>query len=788
MSALTRKAWRDLWHLRGQALAIALVIAGGVATLVMSQSTYESLTATRELFYRDGALADLWAPLKRAPDALVPQLQALPGVQTAQTRLLAMGTLGLPTFNEPVRAEVVSLPIRGGQPLLNRVQLRSGRLPDPDVDNEVVVGEAFAAAHGLRAGDVLRLTLRGRQRWLRVVGIGTSPEYVYQSPPGAVFPDFKRYAVVWMNRHAMEQALNMDGAFNNVVLRLLPGARQAAVIAGLDRLLARYGGVGAYGRHEQTSARYLEEEMRQLRTMARLFPAIFLGVAGFLLHVVLMRLLGTQRDQIGVLKAFGYADRALAGHYLGIAAVIALAGALLGIGLGTVLGSWLAHVYQGIYRFPFLAYHLSVRAVAAGVAVSLGAAAAGALMALRVAVRLPPAEAMRAPAPPRFGPTMIERLGLQRWLSQPARMALRDLERRPGRAVLTVFGLAMACAVMMVGRFQGDAVEHMVDTQLSIAQRHDLAVSFVEPAPRQVLFELAALPGVRDAEPLRIAPVRLIHGHRSYRTTIEGLPPGANLRRPLDTRLRAVTPPVDGVLLTDYLQGMLALQPGDAIQVQALDGHRRLRNVRVTGFVHEYIGAQGYMDLDALNRLLGDGDVVSGVLLGVSPGAEPDLYARLDRRPWVAGISSRLASVRSFYDTMGESLLVFAWVAALLGGVINFGLVYNAARISLSERGRELASLRVLGMTEGEVSALLLGQLALLVVLSLPLGFASGWALCWLMAQGFQSELFRVPVQLTTATYAFAGLMVLGASVVSALLVRRRIARLDLIAVLKTRE
>lgn len=788
MSALTRKAWRDLWHLRGQALAIALVIASGVATLVMSQSTYESLTATREQFYRQAALADLWAPLARAPDTLLAHLAALPGVQTVQARLVALGTLGVPGFDEPVRAEVVSLPPEGGQPLLNRVQLRSGRLPDAELDNEVVVGEAFAAAHALRVGDRLRMTLRGRQRWLRVVGVGTSPEYVYQSPPGTVFPDFKRYAVLWMNRHAMEKALDMDGAFNNVVLRLLPGARPAAVIAGLDGALARYGGVGAYGRHEQTSARYLEEEMRQLRTMARLFPAIFLGVAAFLLHVVLMRLVGTQREQIGVLKAFGYSHRALAVHYLGMAAVVALLGALLGIALGAGMGRWLAHVYQDIYRFPFLAWRLSPAAIATGTAVSLAAAAAGALMALRAAASLPPAEAMRAPAPPRFGPTLIERLGLQRWLSQPSRMILRDLERRPGRAAFTVLGLALACAVIMVGRFQGDAVGYMVDTQLSIAQHHDLAVSFIEPAPRRVLFELAALPGVREAEPIRTAPVRLVHGLRSYRTVIEGLPPAARLRRPLDARLGVITPPADGVLLTDYLQRMLALEPGDTIEVQALQGHRHVRDVRVAGFVHETIGAQGYMDLDALNRLLGDGDVVSGVLLGVLPGAEADVYARLDRRPWVAGISSRLASVRSFYATMGESLLVFTWVAALLGGVINFGLVYNAARISLSERGRELASLRVLGMTEGEVSALLLGQLGLLVAISLPFGFAAGWSLCWVMVQGFQSELFRIPIRLTTATYAFAGLMVLGASVVSALLVHRRIARLDLIAVLKTRE
>ncbi|RAP59152.1 ABC transporter permease [Oleiagrimonas sp. MCCC 1A03011] len=788
MSALTRKGWRDLWYLRGQALAIALVIAGGVATLVMSQSTYESLTATRAQFYREGALADLWAPLKRAPDTLLPRIRAVPGVQAAQPRLQAAATLSLKGFGEPVRAEVVSLPLHGGQPLLNRVQLRSGRLPDPGVDDEVVVGEAFASAHELHTGDRLDMILRGRERRVRVVGIGTSPEYVYQSPPGAVFPDFERYAVLWMNRHAMERALNMDGAFNNVVLRLEPGARPAAVIAALDALLARYGGIGAYGRHEQVSARYLEEELRQLQTMARLFPAIFLGVAAFLLHVVLMRLLGTQREQIGVLKAFGYRNRTLAAHYLGMAGGIACGGTLIGIALGALQGHWLAGVYQDIYRFPFLAYHLSLRAIVMGFAVSLAAAWAGAAMALRAAVRLPPAEAMRPPAPPRFRPTLIERLGLQRWLSQPARMALRDLERRPGRAVLTVFGLAMACAVMMVGRFQDDAIEWMVDTQLGVAQRHDLSVTFIELTPRRAIFELAALPGVREAEPVRSVPVRLVHGHRSYRTVIEGLPDPARLKRTLDTRLQPVQPAGGGLLLTDYLRGMLQLAPGDEVDVQALDGHRRRRSVRVEGFVHEYIGAQGYMNLDALNRLLGDGDVVSGALLGVESGAESEVYRRLNRRSRVAGIGSRLASVHSFYTTMAESLLVFTLVAALLGAVINFGLVYNAARISLSERGRELASLRVLGMTGGEVGMVLLGQLGLLVLLSLPFGFAAGVGLCWLMATGFQSELFRVPVELSTSTFAFAGLVVLGASVVSAWLIRRRIARLDLIAVLKTRE
>lgn len=788
MSMLTRKGLRDLWHMRTQALAIACVIAGGVATLVMSRSTLESLSNTRALFYQEGALADLWAPLKRAPDTLLPRLASVPGVQAAETRLLANATLSVAGFEEPARGDIVSLPLDGGQPLLNRVHLVSGRLPNPDADAEIVLGEAFAQAHSLRLGDSLRLILQGHATSMRIVGIGTSPEYVYQSPPGAAFPDFQRFAVLWMNRHAMEKALDMDGAFNNVVFRLRTGAVAGAVASDVDGLLARYGGVGAYGRHEQTSARYLEEELRQLRTMATLFPVIFLGVAAFLVHVVLMRLLGTQREQVGVLKAFGYGNRTLGVHYLGIATWIAAGGALLGIALGAALGGWLAHVYQGIYRFPFLTYRLSLGATALGAAVSFAAACGGALLALRAAAVLPPAEAMRAAAPARFGATILERLGFQRWLSPSARIAFRDLERRPGRASITLAGLAMACAVMTVGRFQGDAIDRMVNVQLSIAQTHDIEVNFVEPAPRSAVFELAALPGVREAEPMRSVPVRLVHGLHSYRTTLEGLPPNARLRRPVDAKLRRVEPQSNDLLLTDYLEKMLDLKAGDVLDIQALDGHRHRREMRVSGFVHEYIGARGYMDLDSLNRQLGDGDVISGVLLGVAPGAEPDVYLRLSRRPRVMGIASRLASVRSFYATMGESMLIFSLVAAFLGAIINFGVVYNAARISLSERGRELASLRVLGMTRAEVGGLLLGQLGLLVFLSLPCGLVAGWALCWLMARGFQSELFRVPAVLSTATYAFAAITVLAASGLSALLVYRRISRLDLVAVLKTRE
>lgn len=788
MTALQRKAARDLWHLRGQALAIAFVIAGGIATLVMAQSTYQSLEGTRARFYADYALADVWASAKRAPNTLAARLAAIAGVQTVETRLAAAATLSVAGFGEPVRAQVLSLPKFGGQPLLNRLYLRSGRLPDPEAARETLVSEAFAAAHGLRPGDRIVATIYGHRQELDIVGIAISPEFVYQIQPGSTFPDFLRFGILWMNTRALEAALDMTGAFNSVTMRLRRGADAAAVLAAVDGILARYGGLGAYGRKDQLSNRFLSEELRQLATMARLFPMIFLGVAAFLLNVVMARLIGLQRDQIAILKAFGYPGRAIALHYLQIALLIAAVGGAIGVGAGAWLGHLLAGIYRDFYRFPFLDYRLSTLAFATGLGVAFVSAAIGAVQSSLSSARLPPAEAMRPPAPERYRPALFERLGLRRFLSQPGRMVLRYLERRPLKALLSVVGLALAGAIMMVGRFQGDALELMIDTQLRVAQHQDLGVDFIEPAGRAAAFELRALPGVRVAEPIRSVAVRLRYANYSYRTGITGLSAGASLRRPVDAAGRPIVAPAHGLLLTNYLSDLLHVGIGDRVQVEVLEGRQARVEVPVAGFVNEYIGAQGYMDLDAMNALFGDGDVISGALLALDPADPAALYFQLDRRPRVAGVSSREAQIRNFYTTMGNSMLFFTFIAGLLGAVINFGVVYNSARIALSERGRELASLRVLGFTQGEVSRILLGELGLMVAVSIPLGFAAGWGLSWVMASGFESDLFRVPVTLRTATYAFAAATMLASTVVSAGIVRRRIAHLDLIGVLKTRE
>jgi len=787
MKALHRKALRDLWHMRGQALAIAMVIASGIAMLVMSAATLDSLQDTRDRLYRDYRFSDVWAQVKRAPEALAQRVAELPGVNEVETRLIAGAKIELPGFHEPIEAVVQSLPDQS-EPAQNRLYLRSGRMLAPFADDEVLVSESFAQAQNLKPGDRLRATVYGRTQWFTIVGMALSPEYVYQIKPGAMFPDYQRYAILWMNRRALAAALDMNGAFNQVVVRLSPGANERDTIAAMDLLLARNGSLGAHGRMDQLSYRFLHEEFRQLATMTRVFPTIFLGVAAFLLNVVFTRLVGTQRDQVAILKAFGYSTLDVALHYGLIVTLICLLGSALGVAGGAWLGTLMAAMYQTYFRFPFLDFNLSAPVVLAGIGVSLVAALLGTGRAVYAAADAPVAEAMRPPAPDRFRRSLAEAALPGRWLSQPTRIIFRQIERRPFKALLTVLGLACAGAIMMMARFQDSAINTMVELQFRLSQQHDVSASFIEPGPHRAVNELRALPGVRLAEGFRSVPVRFRSENRSMTTSIEGLAPQGELRRPIDAQLRRIVLPEDGLVLNDYLAARLGVGVGDQVWVEVLEGRRQQLALPVARLVREHVGLQAYMNLDALNRALGDGDLISGALLTVDDGLEPDVFRALDRRPRVIGAGSRLAAVEALYKSIAQMTGLFMWISILMGAIINFGVVYNSARIALAERGRELASLRVLGFTQGEVSYILLGELALLVAVSIPLSFAVGYGLSWYLAHNLQSDLYRVPMHIAPSAYAFAALTTVVSAVLSALAVRERIHRLDLIGVLKTRE
>jgi len=787
MRALDRKLLRDFWEMRGMALAIALVLVGGLSTFVMSLSTYDSLTLTQRSYYREQRFAEVFASLKRAPESLAERIREIPGVDKVETRVVAAVNIEVAGFDEPVTGTLVSIP-DGGEPLLNVLYLRSGRLIQPGRNDEVLVSETFAEAHKLGPGDALTVVINGRRKHLHIAGVALSPEYIYQLPPGGVFPDFKRYGVLWMGHTPLAAAYDMDGAFNDVVLTLAAGTAREDVIDRLDALLEPYGGRGAYGRAHQLSHRFLSEELRGLRTMAVVFPTIFLGVAAFLLNVVVNRLINTQREQIAILKAFGYSNLDVGVHYTKLMLLIVALGLAGGLALGVWLGRGMSAVYTEFYRFPFLRYRLEPAVIVLAALVSVVAGLTGTLVSVRRAARLPPAQAMRPETPPVYRATIIERLGLQRWLAQPSRMIARHIERRPVKSLLTIAGIASACSIVMVSNFQQGSVQYMIDIQYGMSQRQDLAVTFTEPTSYHALYSLLGLQGVQRAEGYRAVPAQLRFEHRSYRTSIEGVQPDGQLYRVLDDRLRRIDLPSAGVVLTDYLGELLEVHPGDVLTVEVLEGARPILRVPVVGLAKQWIGVSAFMQRSALNRLMGEGDAISGAYLAIDSRYRDQIYTKLKAMPRVAGTVVREAAIQSFYQTVEETILYFTLIAAMLGAVIAFGVVYNSARIALSERSRELASLRVLGFSHAEISYILLGELALLTLAALPLGGLFGWSLCAYLSIQFRSDLYRIPLVVYPDTYAFAAAIVLGSACVSGVLMWRKLKHLDLIGVLKTRE
>ena len=785
VSVLDRKVLRDLWHLRGQMAAVALIVACGVATVVTLRTAYDSLRLSQALYYREYRFADVFAPLSRAPEAVARRLAAVPGVERVQTRVVAHVTLAVPGLAEPAIGRLVSIPERA-RPLLDDLHLRAGRWVEPGRRNEAIVSEAFASANHLRVGDTLGAVFNGRWQTLRLVGIALSPEYVYQLGPGWLFPDDRRFGVLWLGRDGLAAAFDLRDAFNDVTLSLTQGADEREVIARLDRVLAPYGGLGAYDRGDQVSNRFVTDELKQLRVSGTITPAIFLGVAAFLLNVVLARLVATQRAQIGVLKAFGCGNLAVGAHYVKLVLVVVLAGTVGGVLFGLWLGKQLTALYGAFYHFPVLHFTVGAGAVGLAAAVSIAAALLGTLSAVRRAVALAPAEAMRPEPPPRFRQGVLERLGLHRLLSPVGRMVLRNIERRPGRAALTVLGIGLGFAVIIVGRYSLDAIRQMADFEFDVRERQDATVTFSQPRPARVRYELSRLPGVLRAEPFRAVSVRLVAGHRFRRTAIEGLQPDGQLRRVIDWRLRRVPLPPDGLLLTDKLADILRVRPGDLVRVEVLEGARPVRDMPVAGLVDEPLGTSAYMDIAALHRFLREGGTVSGAFLAVDPAAAPALYASLKRVPAVAGVTVRAGALQSFEETLARSHNVSTMFLIAFASLIAFGMVYNAARIALSERARELASTRVLGFTRGETSRMLLEEQGALLLLAVPVGFALGYGGAALLTLAFNTELYRLPFVMRAGTFVYATAVVAVAATISALIVRRRIDRLDLVAVLKT--
>lgn len=787
MRAIDRKVLRDLSQMRGQLIAIALVLASGVGLFLGMRTTMLTLENAGATYYARERFADVFAPLKRAPNHVAEQLRAIPGVERLQTRVVADVLLDVPGMTEAATGRLISIPDRG-RPTVNDLRLRSGRLPQLGHGDEIVVHEAFANAHRFVPGGHLSALIDGKRTELRIVGTALSPEFTYAIGPGMILPDDRRFGILWMGREALGHAFDMDGAFNDVGLLVGRDVNVDAVIARVDDVLEPYGGVGAFPRKDQVSAAFVENELTQLRNFGTLIPAMFLVVAAFLLNVVVGRIVQSQREQIAALKALGYLDREVGLHYAKLVTLIVAVGTALGIALAGWLGSEMCRIYQEYYRFPDLPFAMPTSEVVLATATAVVSAAIGTWGAIRRTVSMPPAEAMRPEAPPVYRATLVERIGLAAIVPPAARMVLREIERKPGRALASVAGIALATSLVVVSTFFYGSFRYTLNVQFGLQQREDVSLTLVEPRAVAAVSELEHLPGVMHAEPFRAVPVRLRAGPASDDVSITGIPAHGTLQRVLDVQLDDVTPEGEGLVLTRKLAEVLDVGAGDTVRVEVRTGARPVRDVPVARVAETYLGMGAYMDLEALCRILGETPTMNGAYLLVDDAELDALHRHVKETPVVTGISERNRAFEIFQEIIEENLGTSLTINLAFALVMALGVLYNAARITLAERARDLASLRVLGFRRREVTAILLGEIGVLTAVAIPVGLLLGREAARAMMDSLDTEQIRFPFVIAPWTYALAAVTVIGAACIAGFQAWRRLEKLDVVEVLKTRD
>ncbi|MEM8570893.1 MAG: FtsX-like permease family protein [Pseudomonadota bacterium] len=787
LAPLDRKLVRDLWRIKGQAGATATVMGLGVLLLVMMTSLVNTLGLTKAAYYDRFRMADVFAPVERAPDRLLQQLADIPGVAQAQSRVQGMATLDLPGDGMPPRAQVLSLPYL--EPArLNDVFIAEGRKPEEGRSNEVLLLKRFAEARGIVPGDTLSATMNGNRHTFLVTGLAQSPEFIYATAPGEFIPDDARFGAIWMDRDTLSAAYDLKGAFNEALLRLESTAETQAVLDAIDRVLARQGGLGAYALADQKSNFFLSQEIAGARKNAIGIPPIFLGVAAFLLSVIVSRIVQSERGQIGLMKAFGYTSREISAHYFKMILAIALSGALVGSLAGIFAGRGMAAMYQEYYKFPFLIFRLSPWSFGLAFAVAILSASAGAVGVLRRIFELTAAEAMRPPAPVDYSRTGKAGAVIRRLLDAPGRMVIRRLQRQPLRMLGGILGISggMALAIGMIGVQSGFALNlHLAFTVLD---RSDAQVTLTHAMSEKVIYELGEIAGIEDLEPTRNVPVVFRSGLYTHRGSIDGLVQTPHLKRAFDTDHNLLPMPDAGIVLSKTLAGVLHAEVGDTILAKVLDGRRPQLELTVVALADALMGTPAYMSLEALNVALEEEERMTGAFLKLDEEALDDVVGAVKGMPDVDGFVLK-SDVRNAIQTMmdtGVGALRFVMLA--VAGVVTFGIVYNSARIAFTERARELASMRVLGFTRGETSFVLLGELGLITILALPLGALFGYGISAAVSVAFSSEVYSIPLMFERRDVAMAAAVVLLSSAISGFLVKRDVDRIELVSALKTRE
>jgi len=786
---LRKKMMRDLKENKGAYVACITIIAIGLMVFTSFSMVMNNLYLSQKEFYKSRNFADGFAEIKAMPRGKIQDLKRIKGISDVRGRLVKDVRVISPDRREEVYLRLVSVDPDEKNPV-NGVMLERG-IPLDNNQMAVWLDNKFFAANGLKLNQELEIIAEGKKRSLRVVGIGKSPEFIYAlRTSGDLYPSPETFGVAYVPSEIMENIFSRE-TVNDIVFTLKPGAEYSDVERELKTELKPYGLKNIFPRKDQTSHLLLTQELEGLKSTAQTLPILFLSVAAMILYIMLKRMVEQQRGQIGVLKAFGYTEREIMVHYMSYALITGIAGGIAG-GLSGIAASFpFTSMYQTYFNMPGLKSSFSPLYLFISILLSLIFSVFAGYQGCKGILALEPAEAMRPQTPPAGSKIWIEKITpLWGILTVQGKMATRNIFRNKGRSIFMFLGIMFTFSLLNLTWSFKDLSEQMLFDRYEKIETCDVKVSLSDPRHEEkVIRELMHFPGVKRAEAIAEVPVTFKNKWHEKDTVLLGIPADSQLYNIMDYNYHKIEPPESGILLSERLAHLLHAEVGTELNMESVmlkdaDSAERLR---VAGVIPQYLGLNAYMEMGAMQRMLGQGEIATSALLKIDKNYIPSLQKEYNKSAVVSEIDERAERLEDSKELMASftgMILILSLIAVITG----FAIIYNSSVITLTERSHELASMMVLGMTPGEVRSVMTFEQWFIGFFAMLAGIPMTKLLLMGMSQSISNDVYTLPTTMTAVSVIVAFMVTVVSIWIAQQAASKKIKTLDLVNVLKSRE
>ncbi|MDQ2086240.1 FtsX-like permease family protein [Herbivorax sp. ANBcel31] len=785
---LHKKMLRDLLKNKVAYLACSVIIAIGLMIFVSMENTYINLNKSMNYFYNEYNFADAFATVESMPLNHLRGITDIPGIEQVSGKLVKDVRVLFSDREDNVYLRLVSVDLEENE-RLNDIWLMEGTELEKSKRN-IWTGIKFYDANELNYGDDIEVIINGKVTELNVIGKAQSPEHVYVMKDITDFyPSDKEFGVAYIPYDVMETLFDFNGTINEISFKVDSSHSFEDIKSQLESRLKKYNVSNIVERKDQLSNFMLAEEMKQIEKMSSSIPILFLIVAAIILWIMLKRMVEHQRMQIGTLKASGYSSFQILMHYVSYSVVIGIIGGIVGGVFGFIISDVMIMMYQDIYSLPNLESEISVVYFLMGIIISVIFSSIAGVLGARGVLKLEPAESMCPPAPVSGKKILLENVNIF-WeaLTVQGKMAVRNIFRSKGRSLFTCMGIAFAFSLMAALFSFVNMFDVIIMDTFEYVQKYDMKVTFY---PLQnvtpIIRELEAISDVDLAEPMWEVPVTLTNEHRKNDTIILGLKSNSELYHVVDEKKHRVTILEGGIMLAEPLAKKLDAKIGDILDVETPFTQKENLQIGVANIVPQYIGTNGFMILEDLNALLGHRDAGNSVLLRLPQESTGEIKNRLNESKIVTSIEE-IDQTREKYAELMEQAFIMLYVMALMAILTGFAIIYNSGLISFSERERELASLRVMGMSNGEVMEVLSFEQIFLGIVGIVVGIPLTYFYNYLLVESFETDFYNFPMVVKPEVFLYALLGTVLATFFAYLSIRKRVKNLSMVEVLKERE